>query len=116
MSTQLPFGRIACRAAVLGATLAMAVAAPLSASAHTANQSEVFICAEVDDSDLPTVRADGCEWTSPVVLPDPFVIQPEYARWYYRCENGYAAGTAVTGYGCERDVRSDEAAGAAADR
>ncbi|MFD0206232.1 MULTISPECIES: hypothetical protein [Saccharothrix] len=104
MTTRLPIGRIARRAAVLGATLAVAVAAPLSASAHTADQPEVFICDEVDDSDLPTVTADGCEWTSPVILPDSFIIQPEYARWYYRCQNGHAAGTAVTGYYCERDV------------
>ncbi|XVS62220.1 hypothetical protein ACQPYE_28655 [Actinosynnema sp. CA-299493] len=96
--------RLIRRAAVLGATLALAVAAPMSASAHSANDPDVFVCAEVDEDDLPTVTADECgDWTSPVIIPDPFIIQPEYARWHYECENGHAAGTSVTGYECRRE-------------
>jgi hypothetical protein len=109
MTTRRPTRRMICRAAILGATLALAVTAPLSASADSADPIAVFTCSEVNDEDLPRVEADECEWTSPIIIPDPFVIQPEYASWHYRCEYGHAAGTAVAGDGCERRYHSDDA-------
>ncbi|XVS68044.1 hypothetical protein ACQPYE_18945 [Actinosynnema sp. CA-299493] len=102
MTAHRSIGRIACRAVVLAATLAAVVAVPLSASAHSVHRPDVFVCDQVDDEDLPTVRANGCGWRSPVILPDPLIIQPEFASWHYWCANGHAVGTTVTGYECER--------------
>ncbi|TDV47766.1 hypothetical protein [Actinophytocola oryzae] len=118
MTTRRLTRRIVSHAAVLGAAVAMAVAAPLSASAAPAPEVQTLQCDYVDDSNLPdSIDALGCdsdEQQYAFVDGEVFIFTSS-SEPVYTCQSRFHHGRIVTAHSCDKTEPTPPAEEAPAD-